>query len=166
MPTSPPGWPPHGIGRSSCKPDPLPAPAEICEVQGGIARRSLSFSVPPRCLAPQNSSHRTPNVENDPPQGLLQSNPPSLSPSGFRCAGAHFRTAREPSAEHASVRRVSRKLLGQRDAGSLPRRYPVSSRHALRLRERYSSSFSRAGLPPENNLVLSWSSADLKAFSM
>lgn len=64
------------------------------------------------------------------------------------------------------IRRVSRKLLGPRDAGSLPRRYSVSSRHALRPRECYSPSFPGPGLPPENNLVLSWSSADLKAFSM
>lgn len=92
------GWGPQRIGRSSCKPD-LWLPWRFPRCREGIPRRSLSFSVPPRCLVPPNSSHRTRNVENDPPQGLSQSNPPSLFSCGFRCAKEHFGTAHEPSEE-------------------------------------------------------------------
>ena len=145
------------------KPDPSPAPAASHEMQDGIPRRSLSFSLPPGRLDPPNSSHRTPNVANGPPQGLSQSNPPSLSSGGFRCARAHFRTAHEPSAEHASVRRVSRTLLSRTDAGPLPWRHFViaGARHVQE-----SANSLPAGLQPEKNYVPCWSSANLKAFSL
>lgn len=90
----------------------------------GMPRHSPSPSVPPRRLAPPSSSHRTPNAENDPPQGPSQSNPPSLSSGGFRCARTHFRTARECSVQYASVRRGSRK----RWAGRPPAPPPASFR--------------------------------------
>lgn len=87
------------------------------------------FFCPSPCLAPQNSSHQTPNVENDPPQGLSPSNPPSLSSGSFRCARAYFRKALESRAQPASVLRLDRKGLGGADTGPPPL---ASLRHSRR----------------------------------
>lgn len=85
------------------------------------------FFCPSPCLAPKNSSHQTPNVENGPPQGLSPSNPPSLSSVGFRCARAYFRKALESSAQPTSVLRLDRKGLGRADTGPLPWRHCVTA---------------------------------------
>lgn len=112
--------------------------------RGHSLQLPVSFCPSPM-LGSTNCSHRTPNAENDPPQGLSPSNPPSLSSGSFRCARAHFRTARELCAKHASVRRVSRKHLGGAYTWPVSSRHSVSSRRVLGSRELTTPGWAAVG---------------------
>jgi hypothetical protein len=153
LPTRLPGWPPHKLCRESCMLDPSPAFAAKHEIGGAGKWRSSPLPAsfcPSLRLGSINFSHQIQNVENDPPQGLAQSNPPSLYPGGFRCGSAHFRMARKPSADHASVQRVSRKRPGQVDARPVPSRHFVGCGRAFCLD---TTSPLWAGRQPENSRV-------------
>lgn len=102
----------------------------ISEAQGGDSPPLPVFFCPSPMLG--SSEFLSPNTERRERStaGSLTVKPAIAFSGGFRCA-EDFWTALEPSAEHTSLRPVSRKRLSRRrwgrmDAGSLPRRHSVT----------------------------------------